>query len=85
MAFRDAWVRRANVETRAISGSLRVEIRLRQTIQSVTLELAGYAFLLWVTTHRWSRMVPPQKTHRQLDSLVRHRSTAVPLQRIRGD
>jgi len=45
----------------AISGVLRVEIRLRQTILSVALQLAAYAFFFWITVMNWARMDPPEK------------------------
>jgi hypothetical protein len=53
MAFKDWFAVRANLETRALPGSVRVKIRIGQTWVAILSEIAFFGWLLWTTAYKW--------------------------------
>lgn len=53
MAFKDWFTVHANLEMRALSGTVRVKIRIGQTWVAVLSEIAFFGWLLWTTAHKW--------------------------------
>jgi hypothetical protein len=53
MAFRDWFAVDANLEIKALPGSVRVKIRIGQTWVAILSEIAFFGWLLWTTAYKW--------------------------------